>query len=230
MIIAIHQPNFLPWIGYFNKIKKSDIFIFLDDVQFEQGKTFTSRTKIICNGNETWMTVPIKKKSELNNIRETSVDNNIFWKKKHLKTLQLNYSKTPFFEEVFSIIEKNYNINGIYITDYNIPLIIDICCYLDLKTRFLRSGEIVAAESLKGWDKILSLILETEATTYLSGSGAGSKRYVNANDLKKHHIDLEWQNYKPVKYNQVNNKGDFIPNLSIIDLLFNYGKEAINII
>lgn len=230
MIIGIHQPNYIPWIGYFHKIKNSDIFVFLDDVQFEQGKTFTSRTKIICNGAENWLTVPIKKKSELKDIKDTSVDDNFIWKKKHLKTLQLNYCKAPFFEEVFSIIEKNYATNGIYITDYNIPLIIDICCYLDLKTRFLRSGEIIAAAGLRGWDKIIALILETEATTYLSGSGAGSKRYVNADDLKKHHIELEWQNYKPVKYNQVNNKGDFISNLSIIDLLFNYGKEAINII
>ncbi|HQI69627.1 MAG TPA: WbqC family protein [Bacteroidales bacterium] len=230
MIAAIHQPNFLPWIGYFHKIKNSDIFVFLDDVQFEQGKTFTSRTKIICSGAENWLTVPIKKKSELKDIKDTSVDDNFIWKKKHLKTLQLNYCKAPFFEEVFSILEKNYNTNGIYITDYNIPLITDICEYLNIKTQFICSSHIVQSNDLKGWDKILAIILELKADFYLSGSGAGSKRYVNADDLMKHNIRLEWQKYTTVEYAQVNNKGVFIPNLSIIDLLFNYGKEAINII
>jgi len=230
MIISIHQPNFLPWIGYFNKIKNSDIFVFLNDVQFEQGKTFTSRTKIICGGVENWLTIPIKKKSDLKDIKDTCVDDNFIWKKKHLKTMQLNYCKAPYFEEIFSMIEKNYAKPDQHITDYNVPLIKDICEYLNIKTEFVCSHNIVQAQGLKGWRKILSIITELKADVYLSGSGAGSKRYVSADDLKKNNIALEWQNYTPHKYNQANNKGEFIPNLSIIDLLFNYGKDAVNFI
>jgi len=229
MTVAIHQPNFLPWIGYFNKIKNSDLFVFLDDVQFERGKTFTSRTKIIINENENWLTVPVMNKSELLQIKDINVDKNFKWKKKHLKSIELNYKKYPYFNEVFSIIVEIYKKESEFLIDYNIPFILSICKYLEINTRFVKSSELLNTSEKSGWEKLLGILIEVKADTYISGSGEGSKRYVNKIDLLQNNINLEWQAYKTKKYAQLNSK-NFISDLSIIDLLFNYGNNAVQYI
>lgn len=227
MKVAIHQPNFLPWIGYFHKIKNSDLFVLLDDVQFERGKSFTSRTKIITNNVENWLTIPVLHKSRLLNINEMNVDDNFIWKKKQLKTIFLEYKRAPFFEEIYSLIESIYNSESSLLIDYNIPLITGICEYLEIDTKLICSSSIPDLDNESfGWDKLLNMIIKLDASTYLSGSGNGSRRYVNEVDLLKNNIALEWQNYSPKTYNQFN-RNEFVSNISIIDLLFNYGKKSI---
>jgi hypothetical protein len=227
MKVAIHQPNFLPWIGYFNKIRQVDKFVFLDDVQFERGKTFTSRTKILVQGKEFWMTVPVNNKSALMNISDIQVDSSFIWKKKQLKTLMLSYKKAPFFDEVFSIIDLVYSQKSTFLIDYNIPLIENICTYLGFRIEFKRSSEIINQDkSAIGMEKILDILLNTEATRYVSGSGVGSKRYINEPLLNKNGIELEWQNFEMMQYPRINNT-EFISHLSIIDLLFNCGINSV---
>lgn len=226
MKVAIHQPNFLPWLGYFNKIKQVDFFVFLDDVQFERGKTFTSRTKIIANNQEHWLTIPIKNKSDLNKINKTEVDISQNWKYKHLKTLEMNYKKTLYFNEIFKIIERVYEQEDSLIVNYNIPLIIEISSYLNFNTQFIRSSNIESSKDKQGLDKLLCILKEMQATTYISGSGAGSKRYVKEDEFQACGIDLEWQLYEHPTYPQLSVGGDFIPNLSIVDALFNCGREG----
>ncbi len=232
MKIAIHQPNFLPWIGYFNKINQVNKFIFLDDVQFERGKTYTSRTKILVQGKEFWLTVPVTNKSELLDIKDMQVESSFFWKKTHLKTLFLSYKKAPYFEEVFPIIETIYSQKSIYLIDYNIPLIEKICQYLAINVKFIKSSEIEnIGKNAVGMNKILNILLSTNAEEYISGNGSGSKRYIDEKLLNKNNISLKWQNFIIKEYNQCNkNDADFTPALSIIDLLFNHGKKSINFI
>jgi len=225
MTIAIHQPNFLPWTAYFNKIKSVDTFVFFDDIQFERGKTYTSRTKILLNGKEHWLTIPVKNKSDLILIKDITVDNNIFWKKKHLKTISLNYKKAEYFDQVFPIIKKIYSIDSNYLIDYNIQFIISISEYLDLHTKFILSSEI-KTNNINTLDKILNILVALNATSYISGSGAGSQRYINQQKFLNKKIKLIWQNYLPKPYKQLN-VHRFIPNLSIIDLIFNCGKNSI---
>jgi len=224
MRVAIHQPNFLPWTGYFNKIKSVDTFVFFDDVQFERGKTYTSRTKILVNGMESWLTIPVQHKSDLVLIKDMCVDTTFPWKNKHLKTLELNYKKSSFFQDVFAIIEKVYNQDSPFLIDYNIPLITMISDYMGLKTAFLFSSQL-SDPSMTGLEKIIYLLQTTSASTYLSGNGSGSKRYINENEFQKTGISVEWQTYQQVHYPQLNTT-EFIPNLSIIDMLFNCGKDA----
>ena len=225
MIISIHQPNFLPWLGFFNKIVQSDVFVFLDDVQFERGKTFTSRTKLVVNKQESWLTIPTKDKSDLKNINEIEIDNPLLWKKKHLKTIEMNYKKTPYFNEVFELIQQVYMQDNNLLVNYNMPLIIEICIYLDIKTKFIQSSNLMQSKEKQGWDKILSILKKMEATTYISGSGEGSKRYVNQSDLTANGINLEWQEFNHPTYPQLH--GEFISHLSIIDALFNVGFEGV---
>ena len=126
MKIAIHQPNFLPWIGYFHKIAQVDKFVFLDDVQLPRGKSFCYRAKILLSGKEIWLSIPLTGKSQKPLIKDTKVDINQNWKVKHLKTLEFNYKKQNCFDDIFSIIEKVYKTNSTFLIDYNIPLITKI--------------------------------------------------------------------------------------------------------
>ena len=229
MKIAIHQPNFLPWIGYFHKINSVDKFVFLDDVQLERGKTYTKRTKVLVQGNEQWLTIPIINQSDLIKINEASVEKSFFWKKKHLKTLELNYKKHPAFNEVFSIIETIYNQNSQFLIDYNIPLITGLSKYLNINTKFVLSSDLDSSRNQSGENKILEINKELNATIYVSGKGKGSVRYIKEEDYIIDNIQLEWQNYSHKYYTQFNTN-IFIPGLSIIDLLFNHGKNSIKYI
>lgn len=228
MKVAIHQPNFLPWIGYFNKIKSVDLFVFFDDVQFERGKTYTSRTKIIIQGQECWLTIPVINKSSLVLIKDIEVASDFTWKTKHLKTITNNYSKTRYFDEVFPIINKVYSNKSLYLIDYNVPLITDISAYLGVLTKFRFSSEVLGADS-NGSDRILNILKSLNASVYLSGSGEGSKRYINESEFENKGVVLKWQHYEAKPYLQSGLKS-FIGNLSIIDLLFNCGKEAVKLI
>jgi WbqC-like protein family len=224
MKVAIHQPNFFPWCGYFNKIKAVEVFIFLDDVQFERGKTYTSRTKIIVNGQEQWLTVPVQNKSGLSLIKDIKVEVPYFWKRKHLKTLQVNYKKALFYEEVFPLIEQIYSINSDYLVDYNTAMLMLISAYLGFKTEF-RCASLLSIIDTSGSERIINILKNVSARSYLSGKGEGSRRYINVNEFIANNIFLEWQDYKVIPYKQLNTK-DFIPNLSIIDMLLNCGKES----
>jgi hypothetical protein len=227
--IAIHQPNFLPWIGYFHKISCVDKFVFFDDVVLSRGKSFTSRTKIIIAGHEKWMTIPIIDKSGNILIKDVKVCNGENWKNKHLKTLELNYRKTVGFEMFFEIIEKTYSKSSEFLIDYNIPLITGICEKLGIKTKFICSSELNSDEKSVGLQRIIEINKLLNADTYLSGAGKGSKRYIDENNFKDNKIGLEWQEYETTEYKQIGTES-FVPNLSIIDLVFNEGTKSLSYI
>lgn len=228
-IVAIHQPNYLPWIGYFNKIKQSDIFVFLDDVQFERGKTFTSRSRILNKSTEQWLTVPVIGKSQLLNIKDIRCDTQQNWQRKHISTIKNIYSKSPFFDEVFDVINSVLSCKYEYLFQYNIELISKISYYLNLDVEFRCSSQMNIDSSLTGLDKIIDILKINTASIYLSGSGEGSRRYIDESVFEREGIILNWQKYTPVQYEQASNDS-FVPNLSIIDLLFNKGMKSIDYI
>src|SRR5215216_4803864 len=110
MIVSIHQPNFLPWLGYFDKLLKSDVFVLFDDVQFPRGKTYANRVLIKTINGEAWITVPVADRGELQLIKDVSIAANPVWKRKLIKTLEVNYAKAPFTKKYLmglkDVIEK----------------------------------------------------------------------------------------------------------------------------
>jgi hypothetical protein len=229
MIVAIHQPNFIPWVGYFNKINKSEVFVLFDDVQFPRAKTFGNRVEIKTNNGAVWLTVPVTNRGELNTFNEVEIDNNQNWASKSLKTLKLAYQKAAHFNDYWD------EFSGIYTTKYNVLSELNIALMnfavtkTGITTKLVRSSEIQEAAGLSGEEKILAILKSLNATTYLSGKGAGSRRYINEDDFKAAGIELVWQSYEPKPYRQLWG-GEFIPNLSIIDLLFNEGPESLKYI
>lgn len=224
MIVSIHQPNYLPWLGFFDKIKRSDLFVIFDDVQFPRGKKhFGHRNQIKTPNGAKWLSVPIKNKSDMVMFNETLINYETTWQKDHCNLIKNNYQKTPYFNDYYQDIENIIMTEYKSLTELSTDLIRYFMTQLDIRTTIAYSSEL--SESWEnGADKIFSILDNTNATGYLTGSGPGSKKYIKEEDFNRLGINLQWQNYECKEYNQL--FGDFIPYLSVVDLLFNHGKKS----
>lgn len=224
MIVGIHQPNYIPWIGYFYKILNSDVFVILDDVQYIKN-SFINRNKIKTPQGDCWLTVPVCYKGNFgSNINEVKINNELKWNDRHLKTISMNYSKAKYFnkyyEDIYNIIKSEYT----YIDQLNINLITYFCKQLKIHTKIVKSSELnVNGNST---ERLINICKTLKADTYLSGKGG--EKYQDEDMYRKNGIKLIYTNFKHPFYTQL--WGEFIPNLSILDLLFNCGEESIEII
>lgn len=223
MKVAIHQPNFLPWLGYFNKIKEADVFVILDDVEYTKN-SFINRNSIVINNEKKWLTVPVKYSGNsvalINEIKMVNYKNEAT---RILKTLQMNYGKSPFFNNVFQEIEKIFNlVNSNNLYELNIALINFICKKCDIKTNFVMSSELQVQST--STMRLIDLIKKVHGTTYIHGTG-GSLDYLDKNMFKSQNINITKSNFKIQNYPQ--KTSEFISHLSIIDALFNVGFEGV---
>ena len=216
-IIAIHQPNFLPWLGYFHKILNCDTFVFLDDTQYSV-QSYTQRVQILCQGKPLWLTVPIKKKDHFGQlIKETECDNKIDWKKKHLNTLKANYGRHRFFSDLFPEISKIYMENeNSNLCELNIKLIKFISNKLGTNCKFIRSSELKTDELQKSM-LLANIVKQCGGSSYLFGSGG--LLYHEEEIFNSEDVELIPQNFKHPIYEQ-KGQGHFTIGLSIIDCIF----------
>lgn len=219
MIISIHQPEHLPWPGFFNKIKSVNEFVLLDDVEFRKGY-YHNRNKILNNANkEEWVTIPLIKTSNKDKINQKKIKIDDLKKINSYKNKIYNsYKNTHYFklyeEEFFGIYDKNYK----YLIDLNLNLINFFLNKLEIDTKIIKSSslDIVGKKS----DLILKICKKLKATKYLSG--VSGKNYLDLNSFKKETIKVNFQKYEYPQYQK-----DFkFPNLSTIDILFRLGPEA----
>jgi hypothetical protein len=217
MKIAIHQPQYLPWPGYFNKILQSDIFVFLDDVQYKKNE-WQNRNRIKSANGEVWLTVPVHYKFG-QKINEVEIDNKIFWRKDHLKTISVCYKKAKYFDEFFVYIEKLLSKEYKMLVDVNINSVKMVLSYLGIDKKIVLSSELkVEGEKTT---RLVNICKKLNCDTYISGSGA--KEYLVIDEFEKNGIKVIFQEYSTPEYSQL--FGEFMPNLSIIDMIFNVGKE-----
>ncbi len=221
-IIAIHQPNYIPWTGYFDKIAKSDIFVFFDDVQLPRGKSYVTRNQILGVNGVMWLTVPVKSKSEMIKINETEIVQGN-WNKKHWKSINVSYCKAEFFNSFNNEFAEIYQKNRAKICELNVELIKKIAKILQINTKFAFSSE-VPVKSNSPSDRIIEIVKYFNADIYISGKGMGSQRYISEEEFRKNNITLIFHEFKHPVYKQTTL--GFVPNLSIIDLLFNAGEKA----
>ena len=217
------QPTYLPWMGYFDLIDQSDIFVFLDNVQFEK-QSWQQRNKIKTRQGEIWLTVPVLQ-SLGQKINEVKINNNSNWKEKHWKSIKYNYNKAPYFKTYFKFFEETYNTDWQYLVDLNIHIIKWVCNQLNIKKDFIKSSDM-GIEGKKT-DLLVNICKKLNADTYLSP--LGSAVYIEKNNLfEREGIKLEYQHFEHPIYKQL--WEDFVPHISVIDLLFNEGDKSLDII
>jgi WbqC-like protein len=229
MIVAIHQPNFLPWLGYFNKLLRSDVFVLFDDVQFPRAKTVVNRVLIKTPQGPNWITVPVPHKGDLASIREVRIAPDHSWKRRLLRTVELSYSRAPYTKNYLPGLKEIIDSATEELWRLNSALIAWCTQQLGGETQLVYSSSLCKDQlAMRGSDKIHYLLKVTGATVYISGETAGSHRYTEEEWFRQHGIQLEWQQFRHPRYPQLH--GEFAEYLSIIDLLFNCGPQARSIL
>ena len=225
MIISIHQSHYLPWINFFLKIKKSDIFVLLDSVSFQKNG-IQNRNQIKNTSGRVWLTVPV-----FNNfgqkISDVIIDNDKNWKKKHYESICQSYSKTKYFRLYKNELEDIYNSDWHNLSALNLKFIEVILKWLNIKTKIVKSSSLDIGGS--STNLLLSICKKLNAKSYLTGEGA--KNYLDENIFIKNNIKLvKFKNSFPTKYPQKYNNLGFYNDLSAIDIIFNCGEEWLNYI
>lgn len=228
-IIAIHQPNYCPWLGYFFKIYASDVFVFLDDIQFAK-EGLTKRTfirKKVQQSEKRYLTIPIKKSSLQTDIVDIEIDFKRDWAQLHLENLRQIYRNSPYFDDYFPFVSTLLQSANQYnkLADFNINCVQQIAELLYFKTVFYRSSELTV-EGAK-FDYITKLIDHFDAAIYLSGTGARS--YNEDIYFEKTGKTLVYNAFYPflAEHPYLQQQEDFLNGLSILDGLFNVGVEGI---
>lgn len=223
-VVAIHQPNLFPWLGYFDKINKSDIFILMDNVQFpKKGGTWTNRVRLAINGQPRWITVPIVRNYHgVRLIKDMEINNAIPWRTKMLKTIEFNYAKSLFFKEEWEYIQTLIHYDTQDLCDFNIQAIRSLTKHLGLDASKLIIGSTLKTEG-RATELLLSMTNAVGGNTYICGGGANG--YQEDGKFEEQGIRLLYQNFEHPIYSQSGN--GFVSGLSILDVLFSCGKKTI---
>lgn len=223
MIITIHQPEHLPWLGLFNKIAKAEKFVILDSVQYEKNY-FQSRNRIIGTNGVQWINIPVTIKGHVRGTIATTeisqIGGNAKWREKYLRTIEQSYRKYPFYSEVYPIIEKAISMDTKYFCEINIVLIKEFCEKLSIYPEYIRSSEL-NVNGLKS-TLILDICKEVRADTYIAGPSG--RDYLDVDSFIKAGIGVKFNDYTHPIYPQLRSK-EFITHLSAVDLFMNCGFE-----
>ena len=224
--IGCHQPNFLPWLGYFAKIYHSDTFFLLDDVQFTQGHgkhNWTTRVLILTQSGPHWLSVPVKrtgKGKQLINEVEINTDDKR-WLRKILLTLEQSYKKTKYFEQYYSALKEILAEGHELIAELNIKLVMWLIYILGIQGEIHRSSEFSVKTTSN--QRLIDLTISVGGQVYLSGDGADD--YQLESEFRKNDLILQKVGFQHPVYEQIHGS-EFMPGLSVIDALFNIGSEA----
>lgn len=226
MILAAHQPNYIPWIGYFDKMARADKFVLADDVQYTT-HGFINRNYIKTRQGKKWLTVPVITKGKgFQKINEVRIDKEQNWALKHWNSIQLNYKYGPYFDYYADFFERLYQKEWIFLVDLNIAIIEFVREALNISWPMVLSSELDGTYGLversDATERIVDLAIKTGCTKYLSG--VTGKKYLKENLFEEAGIQLIYSDFQHPTYHQ--QFGEFVSNLSIIDLLFNEGARA----
>jgi hypothetical protein len=224
-IVSIHQPNFVPWIGYFQKMVNSNIFIILDDVHLPKtGGSWVNRNLILNNEKRVWATIPIQKpKGRTELIQNVIVNNEKQWKLDYLNKIKNFYRKHEYFHEIYDFLDANLDDNEKSIMKINLRILDSICQFLNLNwPEVLFSSKFELLDSKN--ERIVSLVKLATASVYLSGLGA--KNYLDESIFTNAGIEVIYSDPSKIEYPQ---KGveKFVEGLSIVDALMNIGFKGV---
>lgn len=219
------QPTYLPWLGYFDLIDQSDTFVFLDTVQFAR-RSWQQRNRIKSSSGALWLTVPVRSKGMRDQpIAQVEIDSSAGFQQKHLRTIQHEYSKAPFFADYFPAIKEVLQEPHGLLSELNASLIQRLCELLGLDATMVRASSLEVEGRLV--ELLVNVCEAVGANRYLSA--AGSREYIEKDNLfAKRSMDVVYHEYTHPMYRQLH--GEFIPYLSVLDLLMNEGPASLAIV
>jgi hypothetical protein len=223
MKVAIMQPYFFPYIGYFQLINAVDKFIIYDDVNYIN-RGWINRNKVLINGKESFITVPLKEASQNKLINEVLISTDVKWQVKMIRTVEQAYKKAPFFPEVFTIFKNIMESESSTIAELNYRSIIALCNYLSINTHIQISSSIYINKELSGQERILDICKQEGAAHYINPIG-GMELY-DINYFNNKGININFIQSNPISYQQYGN--EFVQWLSIIDVLMFNGSDKVN--
>lgn len=216
--VVIHQPDFLPYLGFFHRFLHADLWVVFDHVQFlNNSKSWHNRDKIKTPSGEKWLTVAVQKCPQKTPINEVLLSDTQDWRSDNLNLIRQNYSKAVYFKEIFPHIEKLYSLKVDRMIEFNLASIDMIMEMLDIKIDRVYSSSM-SPQGFKN-ELLLDILKKTNGSRYLTGTG--SKNYLDFELFREHKIEVVIQEFKHPVYPQL--WGDFVPFLTTVDMLFNCG-------
>jgi len=225
MKVVLHQPQYFPYPGFFHKLMLADTFVLLDNTQYD--KRFTNRNKIWTPHGFVWLTVPIKKEDKFSSNKEVKINNDILWTNDHWKKFFHSYSKSKFFKLYENYFKNLFDQEWQFLCSLDLVTLKQTINWLGIKIDIIKESELNLKG--KGTERLVNGCKALGADTYISGAGLPDKQYMDEKYFEKNNIKLVHQNYHSIKYNQ-NSSKTFVPDLSILDLLFNVGPDSLKLI
>jgi hypothetical protein len=220
-IVVIHQPDFVPYLGFFHRFLLADMYIALDHVQFvHSNRSWTHRDKIKTAQGEKWLTVSVKKAPRDTAINQIELSTDTGWRQDNLRLLEQNYRNAPFYGELIPEIESLYARPFLMLRDFNMASIEMLMDMLDVRIPWVWSSSLDPAGTKN--ELLVDLLKKASATHYLSGVGA--RDYFQPEPFVRAGIEVIWQDFTHPVYAQ--QFGEFVPYLSALDVLFNHGITA----
>ena len=217
--VIIRQPGYLPNLGFFKKVQSCDTFVFLDDIQFVKDR-FDNRNRIRTKDGTTWLTVPVKRPVFKKNLNEILITNDIDWQRNHLNIIEEAYHDTPFFTTYWYSLQKILDKNWTKLIDLNMELIRYFMSALNLITCTVNSSTLKKSSNRS--QRLLDICKHLDASCYISG--ISGKDYLDEKIFHNSGIKIIYENFQHPTHKQIH--GNFIENMSIIDLLFNEGENS----
>jgi hypothetical protein len=218
-IVTAHQPAYLPWMGLIHKIALSDVYVFLDNVQFQKN-SFINRNKIKSTNGPFWLTLPVKSKGHINtSMDHLKINNNLNWRAKHWKSFQNNYNKAPFFADISDFLEEIYAKDWVYLKDITEVMLKWLLSNLKINVEFVRGRELKLKE--KKSDLILELTNKLGGNCFVFGKLG--ENYADKESFRKNQIKIYSQDFHHPVYPQL--YGKFVPFLNVFDLIANVGLK-----
>jgi len=223
MRVGIHQLHYLPWLRYFEKIQNCDVFVLLDDIQFNKNG-WQNRNRVKTSTGAVLLTVPVQMKFA-QRLDEVRIDERTLWRKKHWKTIEQSYRRAPFFSEYAEFLEATYAREWAFLNELNRHMLDFYLRALGITTRVEYSSALCVPGTAT--ERLVNLIHAVGGESYYSGAYA-LDAYLDAGALAHAGIALDLQEWRAPVYPQLH--GDFVPDLSIVDLLMNCGADSLGVL
>lgn len=223
MLVAVHQPQYLPWLGYFDKIRRADFFVLLDNVQFKKNE-WQNRNKIKTAQGWQWLTVPVKYKfPQL--INEVIINNSVKWQHKQRHAILTNYKKAPCYHYLDAVFDEIFSHAWQSISQLNIRVVTMLTKILGIDTPLFVASEIGEFPNDPD-ERLIAITKHFKADAYLAGSGG--RQYMDLMKFRERGIEVLFQDYRHPVYDQ--RFGEFVPYMSVIDLILNHGENSLPIL